>query len=242
MALTALVATLSGCNATTSTLPRPSAPSVEEVRPEPKWTQLVEGSDLTHDANHAYYPSELMLSNGYHIRGDDWAHIEKFVLGLPIEKRDAVLQAVTRHVVDYDKVEQVIRFEPLRLMSGPYSRRSYVGTIGTLSEGKTTALAKFFYYGKSWIFAESFKVVCDEVPYQSERLRFRRDNYGGNVWEYAFLDLQVKENRELIRCIANAEEAIVRFQGNQYYSDLTVSDAMKMDLGLMLRAYEVLSL
>ena len=181
----------------------------------------------------------MKLSNGKLLRGKSWnGYLKAYVESFPPERREPILQGITRHVTDYDKVEGGIRFEPVRYMSGPYSKASYLAVVGTLRPESATAFLKFHYYGDSWLFAQSFKVVTNGVPFQSPKLKFRQDHYGGNVWETAYLNLNEEEYRALAEEIVSSEEAIIRFQGNQYYSDLTVTDRMREDIDYMLKALD----
>ena len=234
---------VAGC-VTTGT-PGSSNPSAinQAVPPvaEPRWVPLTEGSNLAYNETYKYHPSEMKLSNDRLLRGNDWdGYLKAYVESFPPEKRGPILEGVTRHVTDYDKVEGFIRFGPVRYISGPYSKSSHVAVVGTLRPDKATASLKVHYYDDSWIFAQKFKVVTDGVPYQSPYIKFNRDNYGGKVWETAYLDLSKKENRSLADRIVSSKEAIVRFQGKQYYSDLIVTDRMREDIGAMLKALDAI--
>ncbi|MEX1198793.1 MAG: hypothetical protein WEB57_13155 [Pseudohongiellaceae bacterium] len=243
VAIVALAALTVGCAATgisktPSSASTPQAAS-SPVVVEPDWVPLTEGAELSYDENYTYHPSEMKLSNEKLLRGDSWdGYLKAYVESFPPDKRGPILQGITRHVTDYDKVEGLIRFEPVRYMSGPYSKASYLAVVGTLRPEKATAFLKFHYYGDSWLFAKSFKVVTDGVPFQSPEIKFRQDHYGGNVWETAYLNLDKEEYRALADKIVSSEEAIIRFQGKQYYSDLIVTDRMREDIKYMLEALD----
>ena len=135
---------VSGCTATSNTSSSKlgqiahgvSAPAVVS----PTWTPLTEGAALAHDKNYKYYPSEMNLSNGKLLSGDDWnGYLRAYVESFPPEKRGPILEGITRHATDYDKVEGFIRFEQLRYISEPYSGSSYIAVVGTLRPGRATA-------------------------------------------------------------------------------------------------------
>ncbi len=241
--IAALAALTAGCatTGTTTILSSASTPQAASapVVVKPEWVPLTEGAGLSYDENYKYHPSEMKLSNEKLLRGDSWdGYLKAYVESFPPKKRGPILQGITRHVTDYDKVERFIRFEPVRYMSGPYSKTSYLAVVGTLRPGKVTAFLKFHYYGDSWLFAKSFKIVTDGVSFQSPEIKFRQDHYGGNVWETAYLNLSKKEYRAVAEKIVSSEEAIIRFQGKQYYSDLTVTDRMRDDIKYMLKALD----
>lgn len=239
-------AVLSGCaptNQASGLLFAADQPVYQPQRAAEAWQPLTAGSDLSYNANYQYHPSEMKLSNQMLLRGQDWdGYLKNYVESFPEEKRDAILQGVTRHFTSYDRVEQFIRFEPTRYMSGPYSRTKHVGLVGILRPDGATASAKFHFYSSDWIFAQSIKVMTDGESFQSPTLDFHRDNSGGNVWEIGYLSLSNPEYKSLIKRIVNSKEAIIRFQGKRYYSDLEVTDRMRQDMGAMLAALEAIGL
>lgn len=233
---------IAGCVVTGSnTAPTVSASTMAApVAVEPEWVPMTEGSEIYFDKNYKYHPSYMKLSNGMLLSGNKWNdHIKKYVESFPPTKRTIIIDGITRHVTNYDKVENFIRFEPVRHIDGPYEKSSYVAIIGSLSPGETKILAKFRYYGRSWIFAKSFKVVTDGISFQSPAIKFNRDTNVGNVTEVAYLDLSDKENLTLIERIVFSKETIIRFQGEQYYSDLIVTDRMREDMGAILKLAEI---
>lgn len=229
-----LVTVLSGCAGTTmvdnSYLP--------VVKAE-KWEPIMKGSRINVDINYEY---EMKLSNGRLLRQSNWNdHLKPFVSNYPQDKADTIIDGLTRYHWEYDKVDKKIKYEPLRYISEPYSRSKYISMQGAIENGKAIGLLKFKFYGPSWIFSESVKVVADDFTWQSPKMDFYRDNYGGNVWEYAYLDVSKPEYREVANKITSSKEVIIRFQGQQYYSDLQLSERMKSDLKAMLDVVDVVN-
>jgi len=226
---------------------RGSDPAAED---SPRWVSLVKGSDLAYDAHdlaekRARYGddfSEMVLSNGARLRGDSWDdYLKDFILSLPQDNRHQVLDGITRHFHQYDRVENAIRFEPLRLLSGPYARSSYVALRGIIKDDVAHAFLRIRYYGRDWLFADRLTIVLDNERISFDSLQFSRDHSGGNVWEYVNLPLSREEYRDLSKEISESENVIIRFHGRQYYSDLEVTDRMKEDLNAMLNAVGVLN-
>lgn len=231
---------LSGCVAT-SPINSTATTSQTAENKAPKWEPLVEGSDLATDVNYKYYPEEMKLNNDMLLRGNTWnGFLKKYIESFPINKRDAVLRGLSRYYKEYDKVEKNVRFEPLRYMSGPYSSTSYVSMQGSLTHSKANALLKFLYYGNSWIFAHSITVSADDFTWKSAELKFYRNNYS-NVWEYSFLDISKPQYRKIADKIVSSKEVIIRFNGNQYYYDLQVTERMKQDISAMLKAVDAIN-
>lgn len=72
-----------------------------------------------------------------------------------------------------------------------------------------------------------------------------RDNSGGKVWEYydEVLDSDLSMDAgqlQMLQAIAQSEETIIRFQGDNYYYDLYVTDMDKQIIQDTLDLYEAL--
>lgn len=209
---------------------------------KPNWVALTDGAELYFDANSSSnFSGNITLSNNMKLRSEDWDnYLRSYIESFPPVKRSKILDGVLRHKTEYDKVDKLIRFEPKTFLSGPYSKSSHIGVVGTLQPNKINAFIKFKFYGDSWIFAKSLKIVTDGNSYQSPILKFKRNSYGGKVWEIAYLNLNDNANRELINKIVLSKEAIVRFQGGQSYYDLEVTNRMREDISAMLKAIDII--
>ena len=65
-----------------------------------------------------------------------------------------------------------------------------------------------------------------------------RNNGGGSVWEYIYLDVSNASDIEMLWAIADSEETIARFAGDDYSYDLTVTDTDKAALRDAMTVYE----
>ncbi len=204
-----------------------------------KWEPITKGSSIKVDTN---YPYEMKLSNGRLLRQKNWnEYLKPFIKTYSQENADIIVDGLTRYWWAYDKVDKKIKFEPLRYMSEPYSRSKYVSMQGTIEKGRAIGLIKIKYYSSSWIFANRLKIVADGYTWESPELKFYRDNSGGNVWEYTFLNLSKQEHREVAEKISSAKETIIRFNGKQYFSDFTLPSRMKDDLKAMIKVIDVVN-
>ncbi len=233
---------LSGCAATTPTYQARHAINTNPSASfEPKWEPLVEGSDLKTNVNYKYYPREMQLSNNMLLRGDTWnGFLKEYVASFPLEKRGDILEGLSRFYIEFDKVYKIIKFEPLRYISGPYSSNSYVSLKGSLSTSKANALLKIQYYRSSWVFADRITIVADAFTWKSPELKLSRDHYT-KVWEYTYLDISKPEYRKIADKIISSKEAIIRFHGKQYYDDLQITERMKQDISAMLKAIDAIN-
>ena len=232
---------ISGCMTTSPKYGKYGSASkpIEEDRIQ-NWKPLLTGVSLMVDINYEYHPKEMKLQNGMLLRQSDWeGYLKDYLLSRPAEERDAIIRGLSRYYTQYDKVDKIIRFEPLRYISGPYYGTSYVSARGAISGDVISANLKIQYHGSSWIFADKIKIVADDFEWKSPILKFQRDNYT-EVWEYTYLDLSIPFNRFLAEKISDANETIIRFYGKQYYSDLSVTKRMKEDLKAILETIDTL--
>lgn len=104
---------------------------------------------------------------------------------------------------------------------GSNSRNRIHFYIG-VDEKSTWLRMKLRYYGDNWLFVTSYKLAADKYRWQSGKLRFSRDHYAGDVWEW--IDKEpTKRDIENGLTLAKADESIIRFNGRDYYNDYTLS-------------------
>ena len=75
------------------------------------------------------------------------------------------------------------------------------------------------YYADDWLFVDSLTIKADDRTYELRGLDFKRDNSSGSIWEWT--DIPVTDHA-MITQLLSAKRVIIRFHGNQYYSDLTL--------------------
>lgn len=242
---------LAGCASTQTS----SGINAEKVEPqiqqkvEPIWTPLFEGGSLSYNATnlanlklkYGEAFSEMKLSNGALLDQDDLdGYLGKIIEGMPVEQKDSVLDGFTRFFHEYDMVNRSVRFEPIRYLSEPYANASYVSLAGSIKDGKSYSYMEIKYFGKSWVFADNVMIAIDEERIELPSPKVLRDHYGGNVWEHVLLSISSRENRELAQKIVESDQTIIRFSGEQYYKDIVVTPRMKQDMGMMLKAIDII--
>ena len=97
------------------------------------------------------------------------------------------------------------------------------------------------YTDDDWVFFKKITVAADDQRFYKSFNYFDivHDNGGGDVWEY--IDTDVSDaDIEMLWAIANATETIIRFEGDDYYSDFTVKDTDKQAIREVLTAYDAL--
>ena len=148
---------------------------------------------------------------------------------------------------DEDKVQNVQFYSPKALKY--YSNGSWAADLRSfvlpyLGRNDNSVWVRMIcnYTSSDWVFFEKIIFAVDDERYTKTFGPFDtvRDNDGGRIWEY--VDIEVSSwDIDMLWEIANSTETIVRFEGDDYYDDFTVSAADKQAIREVLTAYEALS-
>lgn len=98
------------------------------------------------------------------------------------------------------------------------------------------------YTADDWIFFKKITIMADGEKYYKtfNYYDITRDNESGDIWEY--IDVEPSDaDIDMLWAIANSEETIVRFEGDEYYDDYTVTASNKQGIKEALMAYEALN-
>ena len=138
-----------------------------------------------------------------------------------------------------DKVEGITWYEPTVMPKYTDTRCFVLPYIGQNSYG-TWLRMKYNYTGDDWIFFKKVIFLVDGKKTTRTLHYFNdivRDNQYGVVWEVG--DLDASDELDLIENIINSKETIVRFQGDEYRYDHTVSASDKKAMKQVLDAYKL---
>lgn len=95
------------------------------------------------------------------------------------------------------------------------------------------------YTSSDWVFFEKITFAVDDQRYYKyfDYFDVVRDNDWNSIWEY--VDIVVGDDEiELLEAIAESTTTIIRFEGDNYYDDFTVTQADKDAIKAMLKVYE----
>lgn len=112
----------------------------------------------------------------------------------------------------------------------------YIGKQGLTN----TMWLRFAYVGDDWVFFEKVTIKVDNEYYNKTFSYFdiTRDNAHGDVWEY--IDHRVTSvDIDMLWDIVNSGKTIVRFEGDEYHYDITISEEDKEAIEDMLLLYEL---
>lgn len=105
--------------------------------------------------------------------------------------------------------------------------------------GEVNMRLKVNYFADDWIFWTKLIISIDG---NNSKMNFNyydvnRDNHYGDVWEYVDIRCDA-DDILLLRAIANSEKTLVRFQGDMYRKDMTISENDKASIRSILNAYD----
>ena len=97
------------------------------------------------------------------------------------------------------------------------------------------------YTKKDWVFFKKITFACDDARFYKTFSYYDvvRDNSGGRVWEYIDMDVNATEIK-ILEAIASSEKTIIRFEGDNYYYDFTVTSKDKEAIRFTLDVYYLL--
>jgi hypothetical protein len=205
------------------------------------WAPLFSGSSILIDADAFRNNNEYMrLQSGSIIRTSEWnGYLKDFVLKFPAAISDSIVDGLSRSYYEYDKVEKMIRFDPDRSSASVYYNKSYIAFSGYIKDTKIYPFVKFNYTGTDWIYANRIKLVCDDETFEYDSLKFYTYGTTDFVSEYILIPF-TESMQELIPKIIKSKETIIRFYGDPIYSDLVVSNEMKLDMEKFLKTIRAL--
>ena len=161
-------------------------------------------------------------------------------------KKEQAESLLSRMRKDEDKVRRLTFYYPSAWKF--YSNNSWVADqrcfmlpyIGRDSNGVWLRLV-YNFTDYDWVFFKKVIVAADEERFTNSFKYFDivHDNGGGKVWEYIDVDVYDSDIK-MLWAVANSQEAIVRFEGDDYSYDFTVKDSDKAAIREALTAYEAL--
>lgn len=86
---------------------------------------------------------------------------------------------------------------------------------------------KLQYSDDDWLFVRSVTVKADDKVYELGSMDFQRDNGSGTIWEW--VDLPV-EDLAMVSHWMSAAKVVVRFNGDKYYDDLTLTAGQRTQM------------
>lgn len=141
----------------------------------------------------------------------------------------------------YDKVREVTWYHDRSTPEGHHSGSRVYLYMGQRDGGDPWLRFVIRYTGSDWLFIENYIFKIDGKTYtiNTRYGEVERDNGYTTIWEWYDTNAGTKE-LEIARAIADSKEAIIRYEGRQYYHDRTITAEEKRAIRNILTAYETL--
>jgi hypothetical protein len=153
--------------------------------------------------------------------------------------RDQVDDPLGKMVKETDSLRGVSWYDH---EDNPDTRQSnWIGLYIAEKEGEHTLFLFINYYGDDWLFIEKYLVGADDQVFSIET-RYgdvERDHSGGRIWEWYQYPL-LQSQLEMIEAVIQSEDATLRYDGDIYYSDRTITPKEKNAMRVTLAAFEEL--
>jgi hypothetical protein len=104
--------------------------------------------------------------------------------------------------------------------------------------GQPTLYFKVQYHGDEWLFISSYIFNVDGTNYDYVPSKMQKDN-SDTVWEWS-AEPAGSVAMPIIQAILAGKQSKVRFEGQQYYKDHTISQAEKTAMQNVMDTYNVL--
>lgn len=93
------------------------------------------------------------------------------------------------------------------------------------------------YEASDWLFIKNVVFLINGIDFTYNNLKFKRDNAGGRIWEWADL---AATDPVLLAAIKNAESFKIRYEGSQYQKDIELSQKQIKNLKEVIEYYQLL--
>lgn len=161
---------------------------------------------------------------------------EQELLQAEVEKAEQELKAIwSKMRKKYDSFESVTWYNAL---SSPiYSNQNGFYLYFGVKDGRLLTLRlKMTYLDDDWLFVDTARVNVDGFIYPLTCSNWERDNKSGQIWEWC--DTPLDDDREIIEAIIKSKKSVIRFDGDKYYDNRTISSSQKQALQDVLNAYD----
>lgn len=157
------------------------------------------------------------------------------------EKERIISEKTPLFIVTHDKVYNTTYYFP-NVRPEYNNERTYV-LPNIYQEGNTVSInMRYNYVSDDWLFWTELTILIDGKKYykQFSYNDITRDNAYGDIIEVFDEDASDEANLQMLREIAESEETIVRFEGEDYWDDFVIGNADKQAIKDTLALYEAL--
>jgi glycerol kinase len=122
------------------------------------------------------------------------------------------------------------------------NQNGFYSYIGKMENSNPFLRLQINYAANDWLFIDSYIIKVDDEIYnitQSSYGEIKRDNGNGGIWEWLDRNVGISEYN-MIRAVAYGKDVKIRFVGDDYYKDKTITEQQKTALRNVLDAFYAL--
>ena len=122
------------------------------------------------------------------------------------------------------------------------NQNGFYSYIGKMENGNPFLRLQINYAANDWLFINSYIIKVDDEIYNITRSSYgeiKRDNGNGGIWEWLDRNVGISEYN-MIRAVAYGKDVKIRFVGDDYYKDKTITEQQKTALRNVLDAFYAL--
>jgi hypothetical protein len=168
----------------------------------------------------------------YEEKADDYAEKRR----IAVERSRKA--AISRLRTEIDKIEGITWYQHPNAPRYVNSRSTVYLYIGRHSGERPWLRMKIQYEAEDWLFVDSVDAWYDGLKETLYLGNFERD-HKTTIWEWVDV-VPTARQLEILRSIADAKEAILRFRGMQYHRDVKISSGDKMAIREILIAFDAM--
>lgn len=188
-----------------------------------------------HPASGEYTEALTLINTSEKLIAEKKAEQEKAKLAESKRKEAEIASAMKKLTKSYDKVRQITWYK-----HAPKTQTHLTAYIGHQEGGQPWLRQYLFYKAKNWLFVKNYILLIDDERITMPPTKFERDNGYGGIWEWED-KMATETDIATLEKIINSKETVIRFNGDKYYDDHTVTASEKAALKDVLTGYKALA-
>jgi hypothetical protein len=111
--------------------------------------------------------------------------------------------------------------------------------VGKTDAGFVIPRLRILYKADNWLFIRSYLIKADDQTFviAPDAFEVERDHGYSGIWEWYDTPATARE-LEILRTVAESRRAVIRYQGQQYHRDRTITDREKQAIREMLIVHD----
>lgn len=152
------------------------------------------------------------------------------------DNKKRIAAATKKMTKKFDEIEGITWYQESTIH--PYNTSFHL-YIGQNKDGNSWLRLKIRFYSDDWLFIKAYIIVADGQKFGKSNVKFERDNGAGSIWEW--YDENVSDaDIIMIKEIIKSKKTTLRFIGDKYHKDHTITDQEKKALQNVIDAFVAL--